>query len=183
MYHSDVKKFPPVDLSRWKQQDYAQLPYSQELTLHLPLVIETGVKLPTVSIGGGAHGSLGMGIYSDFGSYIVAGDTTGDLQILQPYVGGGGTSGIFAEITGVFFISNAPLEKWPGWSINVGGSVEVLGSIGIDAVLWKDEQGHHYFGLQITPGIGFGFSPEFGLPVEFHGGVSYIIPPLWRLKR
>jgi hypothetical protein len=148
-----------------------------------PPVIETGVQLPTLSIGFGVHASRGIGVYDDVGAYIIAGDTTGDRQLLQPYAGGGGTTGIFGEITPVVFISNAPLEKWPGWSVNVGGSVEFWVSVGVDGVLWKDEQGHHYFGLQITPGVGLGFSPEFALPVEFHSGASYTWEPLWRLKR
>jgi len=173
----------PVDLAAWKQQDYVQLPYAQELSLSLSPVIETGARLPTLSIGFGVHGSLGIGGYGDLGDYIVAGDTTGHLQLLQPYAGGGGTTGIFGEVTPVVFISNAPLEKWPGWSVNVGGSIELGFSVGADVVVWKDEQGHHYFGLQITPGIGLGYSPEFALPIEFHGGASHTWKPVWRLKR
>lgn len=105
------------------------------------------------------------------------------MEILQPYVDGGGTTGIFGEITPVIFISNTPLEKWPGWSVNGGGSVETLFSGGVDIVVWTDAQGHYYFGIQISPGIGIGGSPEFALPVEVHGGVSYLFNALWRRKR
>ena len=76
----------------------------------------TGVHLPTLSVGIGGHLSGGIAAYGDVGAYVIAGDTTGYIQILQPYQGGGGTTGIFGEATPVIFISNAPLGKWPGWS-------------------------------------------------------------------
>ncbi len=150
-----------------------------------PPMIETGVPLPTLSMGVGAHASVGIGGYGDAGAYIIAKDITEDgwhFQF-QPYAGGG-TTGAFGEVTPVIFISNAPLEKWPGWSVNVGGSVESGWSVGADMVQWKDEQGNHYGGLQLTlPFFGAGGSPEFALPIEFHGGASHTWEPLWRLKR
>jgi len=149
-----------------------------------PYLMETQASLPILSIGFGVHASGGIGVYGDTGFYVAAVDTTGDMAFLQLYTGGGGTTGVFGEVTPVVFISNAPLEKWPGWSVNVGGSIEGGVSVGADVVLWKDEQGHRYCGLQLTlPLLGVGGSPEFALPIEFHGGASYTRDPLWRLKR
>ena len=144
----------------------------------------SGSQLRPRSIGIGGHVSGGLGVYGDLGVYGFTADTGGDVGFVQLYVGGGGTTGIFGEITPVIFISNAPLEKWPGPSVNVGGSVETGFSFGLDLVLWKDKQGHHYYGVQLTlPVFGAGGSPEFALPVEFHGGLSYTFNALWRRKK
>ena len=169
----------------WEQANQRILDITLEAGLRpqTPYLKETPAPLPTLSIGFGAHASGGIGVYGDVGFYIAAVDTTGDMAVLQPYAGGGGTTGAFGEVTPVVFISNAPLEKWSGWSVNVGGSIELKFSVGLDGVLWKDEQGHRYFGLQMTPGIGISFSPKFALPVEFHGGITYTWNPLWRRKK
>ena len=144
----------------------------------------SSLQLRPRSIGIGGHVSGGLGVYGDLGVYGFTADTGGDVGFVQLYVGGGGTTGIFGEITPVIFISNAPLEKWPGPSVNVGGSVETGFSFGFDLVLWKDKQGHHYYGVQLTlPVFGAGGSPEFALPVEFHGGLSYTFNALWRRKK
>ncbi|RME57859.1 RHS repeat-associated core domain-containing protein, partial [Candidatus Parcubacteria bacterium] len=138
---------------------------------------------PTVSVGVGFHANGGAGVYGDTGLYVIAIDTKGHAQMFQPFAGGGGTTSMFGEITPVLFVSNAPLSKWPGWSANVGASVEIGPSIGVDKIWFKDQQGKLYHGIQISPGVGVGATIPFPmLPIEFHAGPAYTWPPILRIK-
>ena len=134
---------------------------------------------PKGSIAVGIHASGGLpGWYGDIGIYIFAIDTRGSVALLQPFVGGGGTTSFFGEITPVVMVSNAPLSALPGNSVNVGGSIEIEKSFGVDSVTFHDAYGQHYEGVQLSLwGWGGAADPVQKLPVEFHGGVTHTFKP------
>ncbi len=118
------------------------------------------------------------GWYGDIGIYIFAIDTSGSIAFLQLFVGGGGTTSFFGEITPVVMVSNAPLSALAGNSVNVGGSVNWAPSYGVDAITFQDAYAQRYEGIQFSAfDLGGPFTPVKKIPVEFHGGATHTFEP------
>jgi len=150
-----------------------------EAALHPHASWEPSLPPPQGSLAVGIHVSGGLpGWYVDGGIYLFAVDTRGHFSLFQPFLGGGGTTSFFGEITPVVMVSNAPLEALPGNSVNIGGSIEIGRSFGIDSVAFSDAYGQYYEGVQLSlAGWGGAFDPVNKVPVEFHGGATHTLNP------
>jgi len=139
-------------------------------------------KLPDFSVSVGGHLSGGIALYGDAGVYLASMDSHGHASFFQGFLGAGATAIGFVEATPIVLITDSPVDKLPGTSVNAGGSIEDGGSIGGDIVLFSDPVTKQiYKGLQLSvPGLGWAPASPL-IPLEFHGGASHTFNPLFEV--
>ena len=113
----------------------------------------------SIGLGGAIFGGLGAR-----GGAELAFDTQGNVALFAGG-GGGGYLGVgFNNVGPNVKITNAPtVDKLKGWSVQLGASAGEVASIGGEWVMFSDDKGTKYHGINIAGGAALQ-----GPPVEVH---------------
>ena len=123
-----------------------------------------GVFTVQVEVGGSAF--FGVGIRGDISLAV---DGRGNSGIMVGFGGGGYTAVGFNRVGPFITITDAPsITHLEGNSVQVGGQIGGLISIGIEGIFFKGKDGNLYKGLNLAGGASF-MGPW---PGEFHGTVE-----------
>jgi len=131
----------------------------------------------TVSFGVNLMGGAGLMGSSSLAFFHV--DSEGNVVLISPSFGGGGIAGGAGEATLFLMTTNAEnVEQLEGWFINAGAGTDLLGTIGVDKLWFKDyNTGEEFTGQSYNIGAGIAVAPLPG--TEVHGGFGYTwLPPL-----
>jgi hypothetical protein len=131
----------------------------------------------------GLSGTAGAALYFSGSMDIFAIDSHGNIALFTPSIGGGGLLPAACEGAVTIIWTDADnVEQLEGWSMVIGGSVELEGSVGAERVFFKDpETGQKFNGVIVTIGLGEA-SP---IPAEGHVGVNHTwnFLPIFNLYR